>query len=544
MTVPEIIQKLISDRKLDLNPPHPSQITWSDLNIEAAAVNTAIKLIRSHIDSGHKIAIYGDYDVDGICSTAILWQTIYSYYPHVFPHIPDRRKEGYGLSKEGIDHCISQGAKLVITVDSGIVAIDQIAYARSLGLDVVVVDHHEVGDKLPDANCIIHSLSTSAAGLSYFFSREITQKLSPSLEMRRGARGEVVKEQVNYLDLTALAVICDLVPLTGINRSIAKYGLEELNITSRPGLLALYEIAGIKQVTAYHAGFIIGPRLNATGRLTHAMDSLRLLCTNSPEKAQELAKSLNETNLKRQQLTEDLTLNAINQVIKNQVTDIIIVADPSYDEGIIGLIAARLVEKYYRPAIAISVGKDVCKASARSILGFHITDFLRLHSDLFLGVGGHSMAAGFSFDPKNLQSVICDLSSEKISPDLLVKKEKFDMELSLEFVSWDLWVAISDLQPFGLGNPTPVFLAKNVEIYDPKIIGKTGKHLKFTASQNGASLPCVWFNPPSLELPKKAKIYYQIDADSYKGPGNIQLIIKKLVLPSYGEQSEKRAEGS
>jgi len=510
----EIIKKLLTSRGFTtqksisefLNPRHPDGIKWPDLNILSTDIQKVKNIIQKHIQNNHIIAIYGDYDVDGLCSTAILWQTIYQNYKLVFPHIPDRRIEGYGLSIAGIDHCISQGAKLIITVDSGIVAYDQIAYAKKQGLDVVVIDHHEKSDVLPPADAFIHSIVTCAAGLSYFLAREINEK-------------------VENLDLVCLAVVCDLVPLTGLNRSLAKFGLETLNHTVRPGLLALYEIAGIKNISAYHVGFIIGPRLNATGRLTHAMDSLRLLCTTNPNRATDLAKTLNDINIRRQQLTETQTQHALSQITPNSL---IVVADKSYDEGVIGLIAAKLVEKYFRPAIVISVGETVSKASARSISGFHITEYLRKFETLFSSVGGHAMAAGFSFPSSKLSEVITQLAKSEVPKELLIKKDRFDLELPLEYVSWDLYLGISDMQPFGLGNSTPVFLAKDIQIMDPKIIGKSGTHLKFIAFQNGISFPCVWFNPPILKLPTSANYYYQIDSDTYRGPGNLQLITKNI----------------
>lgn len=554
MTVSAILQQLLSDRGLDLNPPHPDTISWSDLGISDKDIKKALKIIKKHTQLNNKIALYGDYDVDGISSVAILWQTLYPHYPSVFPHIPDRRLEGYGLSRQGIDRCLAQGAQLIITADSGIVAFEAIDYAKSQGMDVIIIDHHSVTDHLPKADAIVHSTATCAAGLSYFFARELLNIEHWTLN-------------TNLLDLACLAVICDLVPLTGINRSIAKYGLEALSRTTRPGLLALYDIAGINQppmITAYHVGFIIGPRLNATGRLTHALDSLRLLCTNNIEKASEYAKTLNETNLKRQQLTESLTNHAIQNLPSPQLNrglpagkagaggevvgsdaialgaeaevmkegKIIVVADPAYDEGVIGLIAAKLVEKYYRPAIAISVGPDISKASARSIPGFHITDCLQQFSSSFHGVGGHSMAAGFSFSTAKLTKVLDLLNSVKLPLKLLVKPKKFDLLLQLSDCTLDLWQGISQLQPFGIGNPTPVFLAQNLIVSQVQPFGRTLSHLKFTVTQDKTSASCVWFSPPpdlSFQTGDTLdSLYFQLDADTFRGQTNLRLLVKSI----------------
>ncbi|TSC87809.1 MAG: single-stranded-DNA-specific exonuclease [Microgenomates group bacterium Gr01-1014_16] len=514
MTEAEIIQKLLAARGLKskksvdefFHPVHPSEIK-SPFDPEPA-----IKLIKSHIKKGNKIAIYGDYDVDGICSTAILWETLYQDYKNVFPHIPHRREEGYGLSIAGIDHCLSQGAKLIITVDNGIVAHDQIKYCRDQGCDIIIIDHHEKSDQLPNANVILHSTNTCAAGLTWFFCRDL-QKI------------EHWTLNFEHLSLVALAVICDIVPLLGINRSFAKFGLEELNKTQRPGLLALFEEAAIKPlITPYHVGFIIGPRLNAAGRLEHAIDSLRLLCTKDSAKARQLALHLGETNRARQDLTLQSTEHALNSI---NLTNLLVVAHESYDEGIIGLIAAKLVEKHHRPAIAISIGEKISKGSARSIPGFHITDHLRSYSHLLENVGGHAMAAGFTIDNSRIQDLISSISNPDIPADLLIKKQRIDLEIPLGFVNLDLWIAIQKFEPFGLGNPTPVFLTKNVQISNIRKMGKLNQHLKF----NAGDFEAVYFNVPldAERYPLDAvDLVYQIGENTWNGTTKLQLIVKDI----------------
>ena len=519
MTEAEIIQKLLAARDLKskkaidkfFHPVHPADIK------SPFDPKPAIKLIKSHIKKGNKIAIYGDYDVDGICSTAILWETLYAGYKNVFPHIPHRREEGYGLSLAGIDHCLAQGAKLIITVDNGIVAHEQIKYCRNKDCDIITIDHHEVGDSLPPANATLHSTSTCAAGLTWFFCRDFL-KVLPSPELRRGAGGEV-------LELVALAVICDIVPLLGTNRSFAKFGLEELNETTRPGLMALFEESAIKPpINAYHVGFILGPRLNAAGRLEHALDSLRLLCTKDPAKAHDLAAHLGEVNRTRQELTQHAVEHALNSL---NITNLLVTADESYDEGVIGLIAAKLVEKHHRPAVAISIGEKTSKGSARSIPGFHITEHLRRFESLLTNVGGHAMAAGFTIETSKIQDLISSISHPDIPADLLVKKQRVDCEIPLSVINDSLFKKIKEFEPFGLGNPTPIFMTKNVQISNTRQMGKLNQHQKFDVD----GLEAVWFNAPlstsDLAL-STVDLIYQIDENTWNGSTKLQLIVKEV----------------
>jgi single-stranded-DNA-specific exonuclease len=562
MTTDSIIKTLLANRGLTtkksiadfLNPPHPSTLS------APFSSTAAITLITKHIKLGHTIAIYGDYDVDGICSTAILWETLYAGYKNVFPHIPHRQSEGYGITAAGIDHCLSKSAKLIITVDNGITAHTQIDYCRSKGCDIIVIDHHETNGQLPNANCILHSVSTCAAALTWFFCGEYKKVLVvPPLESKRGSslpagrQGGVLLPDTGgevALDLVALAVICDIIPLIGINRSFAKYGLEELNHTTRPGLLALFDVAGIKPspslklreglgesyesgggITSYHVGFIIGPRLNAMGRLEHAIDSLRLLCTTDPTRAADLAATLNETNRTRQDLTTRSVEHAITSIDPSHLPDLLVVSDPTYDQGIIGLIAAKLVEKFHHPAIAISVGESQSKGSARSIPGFHITDHLRTASHLLTGVGGHSMAAGLSLDTAKLQDFKDFLATTKIDPKLLVKTSRIDAEIDLDSITMDLYTALKQLEPYGLGNPTPIFFTPNVHPTNIRSMGKSNQHLKFTIG----SLEAVYFNAPSpsLELREGLGVSYTLDLNSWNGKQSLQLIIRSIA-PSQG----------
>jgi len=504
MTVADILQKLISVRNIDINPASPVDIT------SPFDSSLAVELLEKHIAAGSKIAVYGDYDVDGICATAIVWETIYGTYKNVFPHIPHRESEGYGLSTKGIDHCISEGAKLIIAVDNGIVAFDQIDYCKSSGVDIIIIDHHEPAEKIPAANVILHSTESCAAGLSWFFCRDLR------------------KANLEHLSLAAIATICDMVPLTGINRSMAKFGLQELNHTARPGIRELLKIAGVadKKISTYEVGFMIGPRLNSMGRLEHAIDSLRLLCTRDSTKAADLATLLNDTNKLRQTETDGSILHATNQVTNNQVTGILLVADASYHPGVIGLIAAKLMEAFNHPAIAVSIGEEVSKGSGRSLPGFNITEFLRGNQKLFTNLGGHAGACGFTIKTSQLVKLVELVQSVQINPNLLIKKRRVDLEIPLELATLDLWLALQELEPFGLGNPTPIFQS-SAKIAGSHWVGQTKKHLavKFDNGLEG-----IWFNALStynLE-PKTCVVTYCLDRDTWNGREKLKLVVKSI----------------
>jgi single-stranded-DNA-specific exonuclease len=535
MSQDELIKLLLKNRGLEkkrdidafFNPPHPNDYSLTEVGLKPASVKKAIDLIGEHQKQNHPIAVYGDYDVDGLTATAILWETIYSEYKGVFPHIPHRREEGYGLSQKGIDHCLSQGAKLIITVDNGIVSQEQIEYCRSQKCDVIIIDHHEPGATPPPANVILHSISTSAAGLAWFFAREF---LSLANDQR-------LKTNDEMLSLVAISVICDLVPLLGLNRSFAKYGLDELNKTQRSGLLALFEQAGLKpfnnetmkQLNSYHVGFIIGPRLNAAGRLEHALDSLRLLCTTDPARARELARHLNQINQLRQDKTKDSSDKAISGFSEAGLPKLIISASNDYDEGVIGLIASKLVETYHRPAIAVSIGEDISKGSARSLPGFHITDHLRHFSDLLSAVGGHSMAAGFSLPTPKLDKFIRlaqSLAEKEIPDEILVKNTRTDTEIPIDVIDTQLLLQLQNFEPFGLGNPRPVLKSTAVPVSNFRRLGD-GRHLKFTAG----GLEAIYFSaPPGVESTMtSADIIYSLDLNVFNGRETLQLIIKQLL---------------
>src|SRR3989344_2447344 len=544
----EIINILLENRGLKtksqkeefFNPIHPGKITVKSLNLDQKQLDKAIKRVKNAIKNKEQIIIYGDYDADGICATAVLWECLYSLTKNVIPYIPNRFDEGYGANAGSIGNLKSQfpNFKLLITVDNGIVANDAVDKANKLGIDVIITDHHQKGKKLPKAYSIIHTDKISGAGVAWILAREIIKKIpNPKSQILIG----------NSLELAAMGTIADQLPLLGPNRSFAKYGLEALNYTGRPGLLALYEEAGLRnlqgrtlqgaKIGTYEVNFIIAPRINAMGRMEHAIDSLRLLCTKNSQKARELANFLGRTNRERQRVVDEVVLHARKMAQKNEWSGAIVLAHESYHEGVIGLAASKLVEEFYRPAIVLSKGKKISKASARSISGFNIIESIRKLDSITLGGGGHPMAAGFSIETDKIEK-FCQKFEEIKSPlfteENLTKKLKVDTEVEFKNLNVELEAEISKFEPTGIGNPTPVFITKNVSVVDARTVGAEGKHLKLTLEKDDKIFNAIAFGKgeiaPLLSPNKKVGIAYNLSLDTWNGNKSLQLKVKDLKL--------------
>ncbi|MGH7245614.1 MAG: single-stranded-DNA-specific exonuclease RecJ [Candidatus Levyibacteriota bacterium] len=504
--------------------PKLSDVTIASVGIDKKQLAKAKKRLEKAISQKEKIVVYGDYDVDGITASAIVWETLFAKKADVTPYIPHRVDEGYGLSILGIDNLLLQvpETKIIITVDNGIVANKAVAYAKEKNIDVIITDHHTVGEKLPEAFVIIHTTKLCGAGVAWMFMQEFGKNN-------------------NHLDLVALATVADLVPLINANRTLLTFGLKHLQQTKRKGLLALFNEAQIdaKNIYVYTIGHIIAPRLNAMGRMKSAMDSLRLLCTTDNNRAEKLAQTLGITNRQRQLVTKESAFHAI-ETVKNKsgkMKNILFIAEETYEEGIIGLVAGKLVETYYRPSIVVSKKDGVSKASARSIHGFNIIEFIRTSSHLLIDAGGHPMAAGFTIATEKitlLQETLEKLAQEKVTDDMLQRILKIDCELPLEIVDKNLFVKIQSLSPFGMGNVEPVF-ASSVLIRGIRTIGKEGNHLKLTLSP--ASKTPITFEAIGFGMGEYAEnihegdeiiIAYTIDENTWNGKTTLQLKMKDI----------------
>jgi single-stranded-DNA-specific exonuclease len=528
----EIINLLLKNRNIKTKKeienflnPQLSDISLKTLKIDNKSVEKSIKRIKQAIKNNEKIIIFGDYDVDGICGTAILWETLNLLKANVMPYIPSRFEEGYGLSKEGIKNLITkEKIDLIITVDNGIVANSAVEFANENKIDVIITDHHVASETLPKAYSIIHTTLLCGAGVAYVFSKEILK--------------EKIKKEDDHLSLVALATIADLVPLVNANRTFVKYGLLALSKTNRPGLKALIEKSKIQKenIGVYEIGHIIAPRLNAMGRLSSAMDSLRLVCTTSKKRADDLSEVLSKTNFERQQLTIEIIESAKGKVAKKELKNLIFIADKSYQQGIIGLVAGRLVEEYYLPSIVISKGEKFSKASARSVKGFNIIEFLRTTSDLLVDVGGHPMAAGFTVETKNLdllEKKLFENAAKLIKKEHLERQLRIDAILPLDLVSVDLYEELNKLSPFGMANPEPIFLSKNLIIQSTRLVGNGNKHLKLVLKDVSKNLTFdgIAFgigNSHSFNIGDKIDAVYSIDENFWNGRKNLQLKIKYI----------------
>ena len=505
--------------------PKLESVTIDSVGIDKQQLKKAVARIRLAIKNKEEIAVFGDYDVDGICGTAILWETLNSLGAKIMPYIPHRVEEGYGLSEKGIDNLklTIKNCRLIITVDNGIVANTAVDYALSQGMDVIITDHHVVSKNKPKALAIVHTTKLCGTGVAWMLSREF-------------------KENKTHLELVALATVADLVPLTGANRTLLKFGLEELSKTKRIGLLELFKEASLakEKIGTYEIGHIVAPRLNAMGRLEYAMDSLRLICTNNQKRAEDLARLLGETNRERQDLTLQMVMHAMGK-IKNQkskIKNLLFVVHESYDQGVIGLVAGKLVEEFYRPAIVISKGEKFSKASARSISGFNMIEFIRSVSEFLVDAGGHPMAAGFTVETAKLprlQKALEERAGALLNADLLTRSLRVDCEIPLSLIDNDLNNAIEKLSPFGMKNPEPTFLTKNVLIEDMRLVGNEGKHLKFTFSdlKSGARFGAIAFGMgemfSKIKVGDKLNIVYVIDENEWNEEKRLQLKIRDFI---------------
>jgi len=533
--------------------PKLETVTIENVGIDRQQLKKAIVRIGLAIKNKEKIVIFGDYDVDGISGTAILWETLNSMGAKVMPYIPHRIDEGYGLSVKGIENLKLKikNCSLIITVDNGIVANNAVDFANKQEIDVIITDHHVPGKKLPNALAFVHTTKLCGTGVAWMLSNVILNEVK-NLNQKRDPSATPQDDILeNHLELVVLATVADLVPLKGANRTLLKFGLEALKKTKRIGLLELFKEAGIEKtkIGVYEIGHIIAPRLNAMGRLEYAMDSLRLICTNNQKRAEELARLLGTTNKERQDITLQAVLHAIEKVSTSSRSaglrgasktqkKLLFIADESYEQGVIGLVAGKMVEEFYKPAIVVSKGKKFSKGSARSVSGFNMIEFIRSASEFLVDVGGHPMAAGFTVETAKLALLQKNLENKAetlLNKDLLTRSLKIDLELPLSFININLYESMQKLSPFGMGNPEPTFLSKNVIIEDMRPVGMESKHIKFYLGEgtSNARFGAIAFNMGDrineFRIGDKVSIVYTIEKDDWNNDKRLQLKIKDII---------------
>jgi len=484
-------------------------------------IENGIARVLAGIKGKEKMVVYSDYDADGICATAIMWETLNDLGANIMPYVPHRIKEGYGLAKEAITTLAEQGVKLIITVDHGVTAVEQVDHAKKLGVDVVITDHHVKPSVVPKSVALVHSTSFCGAGVSWRFCWELVQKLDKSYSAKL----------MDKLELAALATIADLVPLIGGSRAIVTIGLEKLTKTKRPGIKALIQGSNIRgPIGTYEIGHILAPRINAMGRIEHGLDSLRLLCARNAHQADELAKLLTKTNSKRQDLTTSAIDTARDLVIKEHLVGVI--SHESWHEGVIGLVASRMVEYHHKPMIVIAKGENGrSKGSARSITGFNIVEAIRAQSEFLVDAGGHPMAAGFSMETRHIASfteAINKYAKRIMTEDLFTPVLGIECPLEVTDINMDALKQISQFEPYGVANPEPLFLTKGMLVEDVRCVGAQNNHLKLQVNGFGA----IGFNmgekKSEIRPGYNIDLVYTITEDRYNG--GLQLKIKDLSI--------------
>jgi single-stranded-DNA-specific exonuclease len=530
----------VKDREEFLHPTSPIDIELHDFDTSyKKLIKTVITILEWVKAGGGTVMVYCDYDADGITGGSILWETLHLLGFKAMPYVPHRMKEGYGFSKIGINAMKKQyDPALIISVDHGITAREQIEYAATLGIEVIVTDHHLKPEKIPEAaKAIFHIPALSGSGVSYVFSKALFNHFKKDLADDK--RDMLQKNfEGDYLSLASIGSIADLVPLTGATRRIVTYGLKAFAHTKRPGFVELFAQCALtgKPITPYEVGFVIAPRINAIGRLEHAIDALRLLCTTDTIRARNLASRVGEQNKLRQDMVVQSVEEAVALIDKKYANKIIpkvlIIHSPKWHEGIIGLIASRLVEKYSRPSIVMTQSDGFLKGSARSMPALHMTDFLRNRRSLFIDVGGHSGAAGFTIQKENLDEMIRTLEgdAEKLLTDEdLIPKIAADLEVPLDIVTEDLVNQLEQMSPFGIGNPRPVFVS-TITLANAQLFGSTNTHLKFFAQENGIEF--IMFNKSSLfsTLSRETQytIVYTPDINRWNGRTKLQAKVQYL----------------
>jgi single-stranded-DNA-specific exonuclease len=502
-------------------------------------METATYRVITALTENQLIMVYGDYDVDGTCSTALLYLFLKELGAKVEFYIPKRLTEGYGINLTGIDNAKSRNTSLIIAVDCGITAVEETEYAKTLGMDLIICDHHQPKEQIPDALAVLDPLKPDCYyPFVYLSGAGVAFKLAQGVSERIGKRELPLK----YLDLVALAGAADIVPLIGENRILVKEGLEQINSNPRPGILALIKSSNLQpgDLTSGQIVFSIAPRINAVGRMGNAERAVELLITESMDEALKMAQIIETENYQRRKIDED-TFSMAQDLVDNSIDltadTAIILHQETWHAGVIGIVASRLVEKYYRPTIILTTAGGVAKGSARSISNFNIYDALKKCEDLLIHFGGHQAAAGLAVEMDKLTEFkfkFNQVAKEAITEDDLTPEIKIDSKLKFSEITPKFLRIIDQFAPFGPGNMRPVFLSENVEIGNkPKIVGTN--HLVVTLKQNGSDklFECIGFNMAEyyVEMTKsncKADIVYNIDKSVRNGMSFPQLRLKDI----------------
>ena len=487
--------------------------------------------VKKAIENKEKICIYGDYDVDGITSIVIMYKFLTSLGADVTYYLPDRLVEGYGINKSAIEYIASIGVKLIITVDCGITAIEEVEYAKTFGIDTCITDHHECSDKLPNSYCIVNPKQKDDnfkfkmhAGVGVAF--KCIEALAKIYDLKK-------ESYLDYLDIVAIGTISDIVDLLDENRIISKYGLEKMKNTDNVGLKALLNIINFKEIDSFMVSFGLAPRINACGRMGNAKVAVKLLLEQDEQKANKLAVELDQMNIKRQQIEKQIFDEAISQIEerKLQTKNSFVLYGESWHSGVIGIVASRLVNIYYKPVILLTKENGAIRGSGRCPAGFSLYDALSKCSSDLIQFGGHELAAGLSLKEEKIDDFTNSFESVASEYSNIFSEQvlDIDLEITLKDLNAQILKDIKKIKPCGQSNPSPIFLYRGLKVQAIRTI-KDDKHLKFTLKDSSKLIDAVAFSQgdrrDEIKIGDKIDVICTVSVNTYNTPKTIELIIQ------------------
>ncbi len=500
-------------------------------------MDKAVSRIEKAIENNENILVFGDYDVDGTTAVSLVSSYLRSFYPNVATYIPDRYNEGYGISYLGIDYAEDNAISLIIALDCGIKSIDHVNYAKAKNIDFIICDHHRPGDILPDAIAV---LDPKREDCSYPYDElcgcGVGFKLIQALAENRN---QTIQDLLPYLDLVATAIAADIVPITGENRVLAKFGLEVINSNPRPGIKALVQNVKKKVLTITDVVFIVAPRINAAGRVKHGNEAVALLTEYNLEQAEQFASEIEQHNSDRKELDKQITKEALLQIEENKEQNRFstVVYQENWHKGVIGIVASRLVEKYYRPTIVFTKSGDKLAASARSVKDFDVYNALEACAEHLEQFGGHMYAAGMTLKEENYEKFKAAFENEvkkTIPPDLLIPEISVDLEMNFSDLDEKFMRILKQFEPFGPENMTPVFMSKNViDSGYAKTLGNDAEHLKaFVKQNNSPNFNAIGFGlGAKIDVVKNRNPFeavYVVEENEWNGTVNLQLQLRDV----------------
>lgn len=493
----------------------------------------AVKRIQKALDEFERIAVYGDYDADGVTSTALLYSYLEMQGADVVYYVPNRHTEGYGLSYEAIDKLSMMGVKLIITVDNGISAVDEAKYIRELEMELIVTDHHLPSEALPQAVAVVDPHRTDC-NLKFkdYAGVGVAYKLICALE------GEENGITDSFADLVTVGTVADVMPLIKENRELVRRGVNMLADSDRIGIQALIEAAGLgsRKMTSTSVAFGICPRINAAGRMGSADRAIRLLLSDDYDEAMLLAQEINDENVTRQQTEQDILIQAVEQISENpewQYQNVLVVAGEGWHDGVVGIVASRLVEKYGKPTLVITIDGDDAKGSGRSIEGFNLYDAISHCSGCLTHFGGHTLAAGIGLKATDIDAFRTAINDYSDTIEMPFPVQNIDFKLNPACVNTEMLETVEQLEPFGAGNPQPIFGLYNMTVTDIQSIGN-GKHLRVVLERNGVSLQTVKFRTVQAEFPfvrgDVVDAAVGLEPNEYLGQIRVSILLKNIKL--------------